>query len=898
MNLKVRDLTNLEVCEKKFELSRMMVTEKNKYYYISLATKNAIKKMLMLSDTKYKQAISGNEIVTILESSLPDDVFLPLVKNETIKELSEQVTRYLAYIKENDYELLAEGVINDIKVNGEVITVSSDFIFKTANGLEVVKIKRKQPDLSYAARVDRSKPSNNIELYLLQALGEEVYPEEKLSASFHHMTGKNDKKNPNMLYEAKRGYNVITFEFEKDSENTKEINIKIAELIGKTNSVKFNKSIDEQDCRVCPYANICGHKKTVNTELKEIEISNKAPSSFEPTKSQLSAILFEEGIARINAGAGSGKTTVVALRVVELILDGCRPEDILLVTFTNKGAAEMREKISYWLEKEGEKVNSKRFNITTFNAWGDKIIMENFEKLGFTQAPVLIEKVQKYDILFKLLKDFKKLEGFDYKNPVMNFKHAKGAVSKLNSIFDYIKSYNVQTAEDLTSKYLKVEANQVIDMYNRYNEILRENNLIEYQDQINLLVELTEGNSEIMANYNYEHIIVDEFQDSDSMQIDLILYLSVQPKFRSLMVVGDDSQSIFGFRNTSQDNILKFHTLFDNVKDVEIIENFRSTPEIIELANALNNKNTKKIDKQLISGAKSGEIPTLIGFDNHEHECDFISKEIEKLMNEYNPEDFAVIARTKFELFGMQEYLDAKNIPYVLDVPEPLLNNNNVHLAKSLLTFLNDFKITQGIFEYLYIMTDGFEDMNKSEVKLLVAEEVEIFKDIIEEAKELDDDSGELVSEVKLDLFYNLLDTIEDKAVDSFSKELQAKNYNFKQLKEYIYKFMEYEDGKTIEKDDKKYSAVTLTTAHTSKGKEFPVVFTMLSKYSAQKTAESMDEERRTLFVAITRAKEKLYMTYQAEKPNSFSKSFTGYPKELAETGKCRVGRGIKQQAI
>ena len=359
--------------------------------------------------------------------------------------------------------------------------------------------------------------------------------------------------------------------------------------------------------------------------------------------------------------------------------------------------------------------------------------------------------------------------------------------------------------------------------------------------------------------------------------------------------------SIFGFRNTSQENILNFHLMFNGVKDIEIIENFRSTPEIVALANALNDLNKNKIDKELISGAKHGDIPMLVSFNDFDMEYEYIAKKIKELMKEYNPEDFAVIARTKYELFEIEKYLKQENIPYIMDIPEPLLNNTNIHIAKSLITFIDNPEITQGIFEYLFIITEGFKDMEEKEIQEMIKEEIETIKEIIDNTDyiENEEEINELQNEVKLDLFFNMLDLIDDEDLNKFLEELKENNYNFKALKDYLYKFIEYEDNKTIEKNEEKYKAVTLTTAHTSKGKEFPIVFNTISKYSAERgNDKSIEEERRLLFVSITRAKEKLFITHQIEKENSFNKSYKDYPKELASTGECITGKGVRKENI
>lgn len=880
MSIKMSELKTLSMCEKKYQLDKIGITlEKDKHYYMAIAAKDVLKEFLLLDSKDLELAIRHNSVYEKLDELIDDELFLPLAKKEELKILTEQVERYIRYVKGLGMEVIATDIVQDININNKLVTVSADFIYKHPEGvLEVASIKRTSPKLSYRARTDENMPQNNIELYLLQALGEHLYPNATVTASFHHLAGKNDEKMFDPVYNSKKGNNIINYHFKgNDVYNIKH---KIVELINKSNSNKFYRTDDSSNCRVCSYHNICNFNKGQTVKLKPIKKVEKAPKDFQVTDSQLKAITFDKGVARINAGAGSGKTTVVALRVVELILGGCKPEDILLITFTNKGADEMREKINYWLGKEGITIEPDRFNITTFNAWGDKIIQENFKKFGFTEPPKLIEKVEKYDIIFELLENNDKLEGYDYRNPVMDFRYSKGVVVKLANVFDYIKAYNAITPDKLIDKVEESEIEKVLDMYKQYNEILKQKNLMEYQDQINLIVQLVENGDEILQQYNYKHVIVDEFQDTDAMQLDLVLFLSNQPAFESLMVVGDDAQSIFGFRNTSQENILNFHLMFDEVKDIKIVENFRSTPEIIALANALNEYNTNKTDKKLVSGLKSGEIPQLISFNSYDDEYKFIAEKIKELFIQgYKPEDIAIIARTKYELFEIEDYLREMDIPYLIDVPEPLINNTKIHMSKSLVNFLDNPEITQGLFEYLFLLTDGFRDMKEDEIKTMVEEEAELIKEVIEEYGE----------EVKLDLFCTMLDIVKDEDEDfkQFVNGLYEKYHDFNKLKDYLYKFIEYKDNKTVEKNNEKYSAVTLTTAHTSKGKEFAVVIVTISKFKAERTIKSIEEERRTIFVSLTRAKEKLFITHQENAENNFA-------KELADTKKCKIIQATK----
>lgn len=867
--LKINDLKNLERCENSYFLSRNIVSVKDIYYYMSIGIKNAVIEAIK------KKKHTEKSIKKTLSDSMPDNAFLPLVKETNVDFLAKLIVRYLSYLEKN-YKVIDMNLTEDINVDGEIITVSADLVLRDIEGmLHVVKLKRSSPKLSYTGRKYESIPSNNIELYALKKLGDKKYGEAGISGAFHHMEGKNDKKG-NYRFEEKKGYNIISCDFSKKNNAL----TKIKQLTKTATGKAFSKTKDKSNCRNCPYENICNYNKPTEIKVEEVKETTKEPSRFVLTPSQRKAVLLEKGISRINAGAGSGKTTVVALRVNELILNGCDPKDILMTTFTNKGAQEMRDKVRFWLKKEGQEISEKDLNITTFNSWGDKIIKENYKELGFNKEPQLIDKVKKYDILFEILENNPKIESFDYKNPVMNYRYAQGAVSKLSKIFDFIKANNVKSIKRL-EKFVKEEreAKQVLKMYKEYSKILKEKSFIEYQDQINIIMQMMEDDNPIMHKYDYKHIITDEFQDTDAIQIDLIMYLANQPSFKSLMVVGDDSQSIFGFRNTTQENILNFHKLFNKVKDIQIVENFRSTPEIVDVANYLNSLNEKKLEKKLISGKKNGKKPKLVNFKNLEEEHKAIAEKIKKLIDEgHNEEDIAVIARTKYELFDIQKELEKLDIAQVLDIPEPLLNNTRIHMAKNLAEFIEDRKTNQGLYEYLMILTGNFEGMNEEKIEKLFKENIDSIKKVFE----IKDD--ELKEDAKKEIFFEMLEVIQDKEFEKFREELKEKNLSFKDTKSYLRKFVEYEDPKTVDKNDKKYRAVTLTTAHTSKGKEFDVVFNSISKYKPDNRKEAIEEERRLLFVSITRAKDLLYITYTNSKRSKFSKKYDNFFMELYNT--------------
>jgi superfamily I DNA/RNA helicase len=848
-------LLSIDSCKVKgyFEQLNLNYT-KGKSYFISVALKELLKEIDFTS-------FDVSDIQTKLDALLEDRLFFSKqTKKEELSLLTQQLVRYFEYEKSLGRKILQRGVVEEVEVQDFTITVTADFIFENEDSIEVVKIKKSEPKLSYKGRKFETRPSNSIELYLLFLLGNKLYKGKKIVASLYHLKSKDDtRKRLIPEFEINKGKNIISHSF--DPQQAEAIEKRIVELLSMNLSIDSEKTCDTSLCEHCSFASICHYEETkeVLEEVKEI----KKAGDLKLTDSQYEAIFFRKGIARINAGAGSGKTTVIALRVAELLQEGVHPKDILLITYTNKGAQEMREKIAYWLKEMDIQVNLQQMDILTFHAWGDKVLKNEYALLGFTKAPSLAEKVQKYDIIFELLDENEKLEGFDYQNPLLDFPNAKGVVVQLAEYFDAIKGAYINDAETCSEKLNLVPslAEKIFYLYQQYNQKLKQRNLVEYPDLLHLLLDLAENHPEVYEKYAYKHIMIDEFQDTDNIQFDIISALIDQDKFESLMVVGDDSQSIYSFRHTSQENILNFHQYFFEVKDIYFVENFRSTPQIIEVANCLNDLNQNKIHKTLVSQTSDGTKPKLCRYSTLEEEYKGIASIVEeKIKNGVSPENIAIIARTRSELINIEPYLKERNIPTVFDVSEPILKNKNVQVMISLTNFFEDNSLDYTLLEYLYIFKkEEMKRMNPEQIKQLV----EQFKSYLISQYTILENEKE-----KINFYFDTIQKIAEKdaVVASFLEELKNKDFeNTYELFSYLKKLLLYKDEKTIMKKDVRYKAVVLTTAHSSKGKEFDIVINTIDhyKYDSSMKPEKIEEERRLLFVSITRAKKELYITYQ-----------------------------------
>lgn len=858
--MNAREIIEFEKCSKSHQIKYTLgiKTPKTKSYFLSVGIKDALsKKVFKLKD---------------LEDIFPDHPFLLIEKNVELEYLSKDLERYYQYLGNAKPDKM--NITQDVNVGGKLITVSADAIYLINEGsyVDVVKVKRGKPKLSLRARSDDSMPSKSIELYLMQLMGEQLYPNKMVNASFHHLTGKNDKPGDRPPFNAKDGSNVIGHCFLKNSAERREMENRIISIMKKIETSTGEKTDDTKNCFNCEFDLLCNNHKSDIQKLRRVNRPKATLKTKEVflTKPQRKAVMFNKGGLRMNAGAGSGKTTVIVHRYLELVEQGVDPKDILNITFTNKAALEMKERIIQWLEVESRPLDKNDIKVFTFNGWGDDILQTHYRLLGYTKQPVLIDKVAKYDLMIQVLYIRDTIEEYEknYKDALINYKYSKGILPLLDGLFNFIKSQLIQSPECLVGKVEAGLEAEIFDIFLEYQKLVISNNFIDYQDQIRLVLQLMEESPEVFPKY--KHIIVDEFQDSDEQQVEMLMFLVDSNKFESIMIVGDDAQAIYGFRNTSKDNLMKFHERFGKVTDINLEDNFRSTPEIVDIANYLNDLNAEKIEKKLVSGYSkpSGIIPEFHIFETAERQREVIADRIKDLITKkrIKNHEVAVIARTKFELFDLEQSLLDRGIPYVIDIPEPLVKYPKIRMAEHLLLFLGDGETTQGILEYLSI-TGFTKDKTNDEIKA----EIESYIAKVETLSEED----------KLQLFHKMMKMVEDDIISFFIKDLKNKATTFGETMAYVSKFIKYEDSKSVEKTGIKYNAITLTTAHTSKGKEFEVVFALLDKYSSDVKTDK-EEERRTLYVAITRAKKRLIMAVTEKNENLFS-------NELKISGKAKI---------
>lgn len=864
----LKELLALSICKRKGAFERLKLKgEKGKYYDISIALKSIL--------TDSQNLLKGNFEEQIKEK-VSADLFLSKSEYEAdVSVLAAQINRYWAYEKKLGRTLKAASGSVSVPIGKVQVAVPYDAIYEADDSVEVIKFETSAPTLSSKARNEENKPENSIELYMLYRAGEILFNGKKVSAALYHLKNKDDKLDLFVdEFDNKPNKNIISHSFTE--EECTQIHKRIEEIINQEVSIISEYAEVDTHCTTCPFLGIC--KREQEIELNKAEKPLKKAGKVKLTDSQREAIFYDKGVCVIFAGAGSGKTSVLALKVVKLLKDGVNPGEILLITFTKKACQEMKEKIKYWLDMYKLKVDANEIGIYTFNSFGMMLVQKVWEKIGFSKKPTTLTKVEKYDILFELLEKYP-IEEFNYRNPLMNFPNAKGSVVELDWYIDLIQKVGIKSEAEL-EKYAKISpilAEKIFNLYRKYTNKIKEECLVDYAGQIKLAKDIVSKQITGIPQFNY--ILVDEYQDADPAQDELVyeLYYKMSPQL--LAVVGDDAQAIFGFRLADNNNILNFHKKYPNVKRIFLSENFRSTKQILYTADQVIKNNKNRIKKDLISGSnKSGIKPQLYPFSTLDEENENIAMLISNLLKTYSYTDIAVIARTNDELITLHKVLQDKGISSVLASAQKIIENQGVKDIISFAKFVDNPENTIAAAEVF------FGRLDNKQLKLLSKLEPEriysFLRGVIINFGIPADDKE------KLDFFFRHLEDLSLSAVaKEFLETIKEKNFlAMSALNAYLNKLVKYEDDSTLE-DDTTLEAITLITAHSAKGKEYPVTVIKMDKfdYDDKKDAEEKrEEERRLFFVALTRAMDELHLFYHTNEDKKRDKGkYSAFVKEL-----------------
>lgn len=583
---------------------------------------------------------------------------------------------------------------------------------------------------------------------------------------------------------------------------------------------------------------------------------------------QQEAVNQTDGPILILAGAGSGKTKVLTTKVAHLVSDKqIDPHNILAITFTNKAAKEMKDRV---LKMLGSK--AYQIQISTFHSLGLLFLRENHAKLGFEKNFTILDSDDTLTVIKKILKDM----NLDPK--IYNPRAIRNKISSAKNELMNAESY---------SRFANTDYEQTVtDIFRRYEKKIKKNNSVDFDDLLVLPIKLFKENPEILKQYQdrFQYILVDEYQDTNEAQYVLIKMLSA--KNQNICVVGDIDQSIYGFRGANYRNILNFEKDYPKAKVILLEENYRSTSNILNVANDIIKNNKKRKEKNLWTKNEEGiKIKYHRAYDEKD-EAHYVMSQIKDLINHGEEKSgIAVLYRTNAQSRNMEEALLKENISYkvvgsfyfynrkeIKDLISYLKLIYNPHDDVSLMRVINVPKrqigpktlenlsmkaITNGTSLYEAI-SDGkelgfkkiIEDIKKESEDLSLTDLVDLILDKSGMKKDLESEKT-LEAEVRLE---NL------EEFKSITKNFEENN-GIISLDEFL---MEISLVSDIEEHKNNTDVVTLMTIHSAKGLEFDHVFIigleegLFPHNNSLDSSDDLEEERRLCYVAVTRAKKTL----------------------------------------
>ena len=648
-------------------------------------------------------------------------------------------------------------------------------------------------------------------------------------------------------------------------------------------------------------------------------IQNKLLDGMNP--GQKEAVAYTEGPLLIMAGAGSGKTRVLTHRIAYLIDEkGVNPWNILAITFTNKAAKEMKERVGRLMETGGDSVW-----VSTFHSMCVRMLRRDIDRIGYNKAFTISDPGDQQTLMKRIMKE----QNIDPKkyNPRAILSEISNAKNELMTAEAY--------RESASSFFEKL----VADCYDQYQRELRRNQSVDFDDLIMLTIRLFEESEETLHYYQnkFHYIHVDEYQDTNTAQYTLVNMMA--KRFKNLCVVGDADQSIYGWRGANMDNILDFEKDYPDAKVVLLEQNYRSTKYILKAANdVIANNNKRKVKKLWTDNDEGDKITYYRGQSEGDESRYVVSKVLEEMKaSNYNYGDFAVLYRTNAQSRVIEENLLKSNIPYKMVGGHKFYDRKEIRDVLAYLRLLANPEdnmsfervvntpkrgIGPGTIEKLRSFADEYEwslleaalNVSITTIKGKAAGELEGFAFMIRDLQQMQEylPVTKLVEEVlersgylkSLELERTLESETRVENIKEFlsvTQQFEKDNGEDKSLLTFLTDLALVSDLDNLEEEPQ--SEVTLMTLHAAKGLEFPVVFLIgleegifpLSRSMMEE--DDLEEERRLAYVGITRAEKKLYMTnaysrvlYGRMQSNQASRFIREITDDVIELGNSQPG--------
>ena len=626
---------------------------------------------------------------------------------------------------------------------------------------------------------------------------------------------------------------------------------------------------------------------------------------------QKEAVLAQEGPCLVIAGAGSGKTKVLTHKIAYYIANGAKPWNILAITFTNKAANEMKERIEKLV---GD--SAKDIWMGTFHSICVRILRKYIDRIGFNTDFVIFDTSDQKTLIKECLKTLK------VDDKLFTDRGVLSEISNGKNEMLEPKAYSVKYSGDFRKE-------KIAEIYTLYQTKLKENNALDFDDIINFTIKILTDNPDVLEYYTekFKYILVDEYQDTNKAQFTLVSLLG--SKYGNVTAVGDNDQGIYSFRGADISNILNFEKDFPGTQIIKLEQNYRCTGNILKAANAVIKHNEAKYEKKLWTQNDEGHLPCIYSGEDEYDEGRYIVEQIQHLKREeyFKNSDFAVLYRMNAQSRAIEDILMREGIPY------KVIGGLKFYERKEI----------KDIIAYLRLIHNPSDNLS---LKRIINEPKRgIGKTSLDKIKEISDNSGTSMYEIikKADkyeltrVYANSRDFItqieelrakkeEIKISDLIKQTLKTTGYTkalelensveaqtrIENLEEFLTVAIEFEEQSadntlseflnniTLSSDidgmEDQEDSVTLMTLHSAKGLEFPVVFLVgmeegiFPGYKSIGEPQALEEERRLFYVGITRAKQYLYLTcakhrtiFGATSYNQVSRFVQEIPEELLE---------------
>ena len=620
---------------------------------------------------------------------------------------------------------------------------------------------------------------------------------------------------------------------------------------------------------------------------------------------QKEAVLATEGPCLVIAGAGSGKTKVLTHKIAYLISEkNVKPYNILAITFTNKAASEMKQRV----EKIVGDVAQEMW-MGTFHSICVRILRRFIDRIGFDTSFLIFDTSDQKTVVKECLK------ALNIDDKTFSDRSVLSEISNAKNEMLTPKAYQAK----YSGEFRKEKIGQVYELYQKR---LRENNAIDFDDIINYTIDILSENPDVLQYYTekFKYVLVDEYQDTNKAQFTLVTILA--SRYGNITVVGDNDQGIYSFRGADISNILNFEKDFPGTKIIKLEQNYRCTGNILKAANAVIKHNENKYEKKLWTENEEGSLPCLYQAEDEYDEANYVVKQIEHLKTEeyLKPKDFVILYRMNAQSRAIEDILRRENIPYKIVGGLKFYERKEIKDTIAYLRLIHNTSDNLSLKRIINEPKRGIGKTSLDKIQEISDRTGTSMYEIIKHAEEFDLNRVKANAEEFINLIEELRLKKQELSISELLKELLNKSgytralelentveaeTRMQNLEEFLTVAIEFEEesadntlpeflesitlSSDVDEMQDEDNTVTLMTLHSAKGLEFPVVFLVgmeegiFPGYKSIGEPKEIEEERRLFYVGITRAKQFLHLTCAKHRTIFGSTSYNAVSRFIKE---------------